>query len=375
MSLAHFGRTCGCIGQGAVIVPDDIPKLGDPLLDVSESTRRVRPWSAYKRMSRATAIAYEALYRSIGDEELREVASRMRDCGSYLRFVRYEDTSGRQPAPIRRLKTMQACHARLCVTCNWRRSRKMQRELSQVTTRYFEEHPDHCAIHLVLTVRNRALSDFTGEVIDDLLDSFDRFMKRRPIQRVVSAHFRALEVTLPKRQSVHGHFHVLIFCPQEAVERGSDLYISQNEWCEFWQESARLPYKPVCYVRRVPVDRVHEVAKYVCKPSDYLTEIGDQGQRGKARWRADPAMVEALHYALRNRRMVAWSRALREIRKALALEEEPDVETEDLTDAGRRDVPAGFEPVCIETYGWLEGAERYGFVKTEALEEDGDDGG
>jgi hypothetical protein len=73
-------------------------------------------------------------------------------------------------------------------------------------------------------------------------------------------------------------------------------------------------------------------------------------------------MVETLHYGLKGRRVVGWSRALVGLRKEMALEDEPDPENEDLIGFDRkRELPEAYESVRVEVYGWDEKGHRYGF--------------
>jgi hypothetical protein len=125
----------------------------------------------------------------------------------------------------------------------------------------------------------------------------------------VRGWFRSLEVAWGE-SGCHPHFHVLLMVPKEYLERRHDLYVAQAEWAEMWQSARRLDYRPVVDIRRVR--NVRELAKYVVKPADYLSYEAAAG------WYADPNKIAALHAALEDRSLVAWSRSFNDVREKLA---------------------------------------------------------
>ncbi|MGA7810838.1 protein rep [Bradyrhizobium sp.] len=115
------------------------------------------------------------------------------------------------------------------------------------------------------------------------------------------------------------HMHILLLVDPNYFSKAHDLYVPQAEWVRMWRECRGLDYAPICDVRRTK--RVSEVTKYVTKSNDYLDEDADG-------WNADPDTIGTLHVALKNRRLIAWSRELSTIRK------EFDMSDDDMSEAG-----------------------------------------
>jgi hypothetical protein len=86
------------------------------------------------------------------------------------------------------------------------------------------------------------------------------------------------------------------------------------------------------------------VPKYVIKPGGYLELTGQQ-------WQCDDRFLETLHYGLAARRMIAWSRPLSPIRKALGFLDTED-QSEDLVDVGEDDDGLEWKVVKVLTYRW-----------------------
>jgi hypothetical protein len=197
---------------------------------------------------------------------------------------------------------------------------------------------------LTLTERNVSAAELGG-TIDRMSKAFSKLRKRAEWLRAVKASFRSVEVSCPAPGEFHPHTHILLFVDETYFAKSRDLYVPQAEWARMWRECRGFDYQPVVDVRRMR--RASEVAKYITKAADYLTEDADG-------WRADPDTIAALHVALKGRRLIAWSRELNAIRKNLGC-----------SDDDMEDVSTGFPPEYVvthrEVYRWNAVTPRRGF--------------
>jgi plasmid rolling circle replication initiator protein Rep len=285
----------------AFVLADRPPKIGEQLFDINDQCR-IRPWRPRREQALAVGAAYQKAFEEVGDCELGDIARRMDRCGSFLEFVCADHPiNGR----ARKLRAAEFCHCRLCPMCNWRRSRKLGTELGQVIE-YLNEHERGLqTAMLTLTVKNVAMGELNA-TLHQMMLGFNRLMKRRRLQQSIVHWYRTLEVTV-KKGMAHPHFHVLVFFNPH-YHRGSARYISQNEFARTWAECLGVSYLPVVDVRRSK--GVNELVKYCTKPDDYM-------RKASAGWIADPGIVQDLHYALKNRRLVGWSQGLIAIRHKL----------------------------------------------------------
>ncbi|EZR65203.1 hypothetical protein W787_02665, partial [Staphylococcus aureus VET1422S] len=62
---------------------------------------------------------------------------------------------------------------------------------------------------------------------------------------------RSTEVTVNKNDgSYNQHMHVLL-CVESKYFRGSENYISQNDWIDFWQKALQVNYRPVANIKAI----------------------------------------------------------------------------------------------------------------------------
>ena len=109
-----------------------------PLIDIN-SNGKVTDWQGKKLRT----IELAESYRRLG---LNSKYFRVRDCGTFLEFRRYQDQS---------LKLNQAnfCKVRLCPMCSWRRSLKIYGQVSKVMNEVSKNN-NYDYIFLTLTTRN-----------------------------------------------------------------------------------------------------------------------------------------------------------------------------------------------------------------------------
>lgn len=250
------------------------------------------------------------------------------------------------------LKLSQAwfCKSKLCPICNWRRSMKYSAQITQIVDVAIARQPKAKFIFLTLTVKNVRGEDL-GDEMTRLTKSFDRLFRRAKVKKAVIGYLRAIEVTYnAERNDYHPHIHVMLMVKASYFKK-SEYYISQEEWTEMWQQSAKLDYKPIVDVRKVKPNQrkakdemdlrgaIIETAKYPTKPIDEMGET--EAQKLK--------VTDDLMKALYRKRQIGFGGLFKEIRKELQLE---DVENGDLihVDEDNDDTTLGTEIVAI--FNW-----------------------
>ena len=247
------------------------------------------------------------------------------------------------------LKAARVCNTRLCPFCEWRRTRVWRARLSEGLSALYSDQPKLRGVFLTLTVKNPRLEDL-GDTLDQMNRAWDRMSRRSFFP--TDLWFRRTEVTVTGRPGLEGftahpHFHVLLLVRPSYFSHG---YIKQTQWQKEWMDSARLNYAPVVDVRSAkkksgtgssPKDdakaSILEAAKYAAKATA-LMELG-------------PAITE-LHWQLKNRRLYAMSKKLREYIKA------GDISPEELMDNDAKPLPEGTE--CMELSAqWFEDSREY----------------
>ncbi|MDN8966539.1 protein rep, partial [Staphylococcus aureus] len=69
--------------------------------------------------------------------------------------------------------------------------------------------------------------------------------------------------------------------------RGSENYISQNDWINLWQKALQVNYRPVANIKAIKPNQkgdkdiqaaIKETSKYSVKSSDFLTDDDERNQ-------------------------------------------------------------------------------------------------
>ena len=286
---------------------DDARKI---LTDKS-STGKQRKWSQYKKQSLSVAEAYRMF------EGAASFSKRMEECGAWLRFLACPSGHGML------LVAAIFCQCRLCPLCQWRRSLIMFHQVKELAHEHIQHFTSDIPLLLTLTVPNVPACELSDH-IGLMQKSWNRLMKRRPVRRVCRAWFRALEITYnAERDDYHPHFHILIMVPKAYFDYARDLYIDREDWLRMWQEVTGMSEITQVDIRRVKKLRkgtavesvAAEVAKYATKPGDYIRELSN------GLCEANAKVLEALHVALRRRRLVAFGGEFKIYRKQLQQQE------------------------------------------------------
>lgn len=331
--------------QGGGLLPDggQLPPLQHhaaiEFLEDCSSSGRKRPWAKYKQQNELLAIAYEQL----GDRK----ADRLRECAKILAFDR-SDSGNLQ------LHSANFCRVRLCPICAWRRSLKIYSQMRKVLASIANSAENPAFLHLVLTVRN-VQGDELSQKIDDLMQSWDRFLRYSGLKNAILGWYRALEVAHninPASRSYdtyHPHFHCILAVPRGYF--GGRMYIPQSGWADLWRRAARLDYLPDIYIHRIDgsaaaaTDAICELAKYTTKPGDYI--IPDD-------WDLSVDAVRVLDPALHRRRLIAFGGLMRDYHRLLNLD---DPEKGDFIHIDSDDL--GIDAAERIIFAWHSGYRQY----------------
>ena len=314
------------------------------------STGKQRKWSQYKKRAMAVSNAYRKFE---GDASF---SKRMGECGAWLRFLVCQAGHGML------LVAAIFCQCRLCPLCQWRRSLIMFHQVKELAHEHVKYYKSDIPLLLTLTVPNVSAKQLS-ERLGLMQKSWNRLMNRNPVKRICRSWFRALEITYnANRDDYHPHFHVLIMVPESYFKRDRDLYIERDEWLWMWQEVTGISEITQVDIRRVKKLRkgtaiesvAAEVAKYATKPGDYVRKLSN------GLCEANAEVVEALHVALRRRRLVAFGGKFKEYRKQLKMQ---DIEQSDMVHISEK------EKICHcricqselvpEMYKWRLGLREY----------------
>jgi hypothetical protein len=189
----------------------------------------------------------------------------------------------------------------------------MRAKMFQTMPQLTKDHPDHRFLFLTLTVANCNIWSLGG-TIEFMYKGWNRMTQRKIWPAV--GYIKSLEVTMPwdcyydeiyigrmgekslnawidrrERQGrfkpgllktevtdeAHPHIHALLMVPSSYFGRN---YLTQSQWTQLWQDTARLDYKPIVNVKAVEsatedgsetARSVLEVVKYTTKPEDMAT--------------------------------------------------------------------------------------------------------
>ena len=277
----------------------DYSTSGEFLQDVS-STGRERPWNERKRQS----IKVSSSYFRLG---YLKKADRMRACGDYLEFKRYNDNT---------LKLWHAsfCKARLCPMCAWRRSLLIYHQVREIMD-YFNGKYEF--LFLTLTVKN-CMYDEIGECLVSLKAGLNRLFRTKEVDAITKGFFYAFEITVNHENlTFHPHIHLCIAVNKSYFKHG---YLKQSEWTDLWKKSCKLDYIPIVHIEKFSGDiekSVAEAAKYTVKPADlvYSDEF------------LQDVVIQSLDDGIYQKRLIGFRGCFLKARKALQLE---DVEKADL---------------------------------------------
>ncbi len=176
---------------------------------------------------------------------------------------------------------------------------------------------------LTLSTRNAIDGDTLEKSLKHLTESFRRLFKYKKVSKNLIGFMRSTEVTVNKNDgSYNQHMHVLL-CVESKYFRGSENYISQNDWINLWQKALQVNYRPVANIKAIKPNQkgdkdiqaaIKETSKYSVKSSDFLTDDDERNQE----------IVNDLEKGLYRKRMLSYGGLLKQKHKILNLDDAED---------------------------------------------------
>ena len=223
------------------------------------------------KIARHKMIAEKANIADLIDKESR--SERIRVCGSMLNFLKERNIVTDEVR--RRLVKANFCDYRFCPMCQWRKARKVCREVLGRLRTINEAHNGVALLFLTLTIKNEPLTELNSTV-KHLSASFNRMQKTQQYKSAVLGSIRAIEFLGDNTEAgeCHPHFHCLLVVNKNYFT--SRDYINFEQWTDLWQRSLRVNYRPVINVQKVKpkgkmsaiVAAALEVVKYSVTSSD-----------------------------------------------------------------------------------------------------------
>lgn len=320
------------------------------ILEDHTSTGRAAPWAEKKQLNEALTRMYRAVNNTRARENLPALLSdrRMNDlesCGSYLEF-------GVNEQGEKRLHRANFCHVRLCPLCQWRRS-LAQFHMTQQQADWIQEHHSGVRyIFLTVTLRNCQPAQLS-QTIDALTRGFSLMVGskrarvnslRARLQGTLLGSSRSIEVTYnSSANTMHPHIHALLaVSPSYFTGAG---YITHEGWQQLWRECVGIDYLP-----QVSIETIDNTARAVAECSKYsakLTNILHAYAHPHDSEQAERAL-EAMHIALRGRRLISLSGCFKDAKAALR-QQDADAR-EDLIHVDGDD--STFRPIEYHLYRW-----------------------
>uniref|UniRef100_UPI001EFB3C25 protein rep n=1 Tax=Mammaliicoccus sp. L-M44 TaxID=2898703 RepID=UPI001EFB3C25 len=265
------------------------------LKDISKSGKQ-RPWKE-KKIDNVS-------YSEILDILKLKKAHNVKQCGSVLEFKPTEE------GYLKLYKTW-FCKSKLCPVCNWRRAMKNIYQAQRVIEEVVKEKPKARWLFLTLSTKNAIDGETLEQSLKHLTKAFDRLSRYKKVSKNLIGFMRSTEVTVNKNDgSYNQHMHVLL-CVESKYFRGSENYISQNEWVDLWQKALQVDYRPVANIKAIKPNKkgdkdiqaaIKETSKYSVKSSDYLTSNQEKNQE----------IVNDLEQGLYRKRMLSYGGLLKQ---------------------------------------------------------------
>ena len=277
------------------------------LKDISKSGKQ-RPWKE-KKIDNVS-------YSEILDILKLKKAHNVKQCGSVLEFKPTEE------GYLKLYKTW-FCKSKLCPVCNWRRAMKNSYQAQRVIEEVVKEKPKARWLFLTLSTKNAIDGETLEQSLKHLTKAFDRLSRYKKVSKNLVGFLRSTEVTVNKNDgSYNQHMHILL-CVESKYFRGSENYISQNEWVDLWQKALQVDYRPVANIKAIKPNKkgdkdiqaaIKETSKYSVKSSDYLTSNQEKNQE----------IVKDLEQGLYRKRMLSYGGLLKQKHKILNLDDAED---------------------------------------------------
>ncbi len=168
------------------------------------------------------------------------VRERVKNCGSFLSFKLYQNSQNLDDFR-RTLSGANFCKHRFCITCAWRKSRKLQLQ-TYATIKALEEQNQrkYAFIFLTLTVPNCPMNELNSTV-KRMSSAFQKLQHRDEWKRAVKGFIRGVEFIgdNTKPGEAHPHFHCLLMVENYYFK--SRYYLKQEQWRKLWSDCYGVP--------------------------------------------------------------------------------------------------------------------------------------
>lgn len=241
---------------------NNINKLELQDLQLSESLKKI---TLHKLIAEKINIAKMV--------EKKSRSERIHCCASMLNFLKERNIVTEEVR--RRLIKANFCDYRFCPMCQWRKARKVCREVLGRLRTIDEAHNGVALLFLTLTIKNEPLTELNSTV-KLLSKAFYRMQQSKQYKSAVYGSIRAIEFLgdNTEKGECHPHFHCLLVVNKNYFK--SRDYINFEEWTALWQRSLRVDYRPIINVQKVKakgkmsaiVAAALEVVKYSVTSSD-----------------------------------------------------------------------------------------------------------
>jgi plasmid rolling circle replication initiator protein Rep len=325
----------------------------EPLIDFKKNGK-IRNWDRKKKRLLAVSDA------CFPDPDLEKYGEKLRNCGTFLEYDACTEL-----LHGKRLVNANFCKCRLCTTCQERRSLVIQSDVSAVTHEHLKRFKTDIPILLTTTVLNEPGENLI-KTIDKMMEAWRKLMQLKKVKRAARSWFRSLELTYNlDRDDYHPHFHAILMVPRNYFRRNNGLYITRDEWLKLWQQCMKddritqLDIR-VFHTRGKKKEAIEaivgEVAKYATKPSSYILE--DENGNHKT----STGIIRNIHFALRNRRLVAYGGVFDKIRREKKID---DAEKDDFVEVDGENASREClcekcqKPLVRERYRWNFWFNRY----------------
>lgn len=251
-----------------------------PSQTLREAYEKGAEWDSHKALAEKRELL-DALEEVLGYRYAHEVSR----CSEVVVLQRRRDNRELTVKPF------ETCKRRWCPVCEWRKSRKRWALLVERLPSLIEKNSPCRFLLLTLTIRNCSISDLP-KTYERMMNGWRRLTNTKTaLGRLwpATAWVRALEITFPKVNEAHPHFHVLL-AVKPSYFKGNE-YVNQLEWTKRWRQALRVGYDPIVDIRCVKplgsklkptalneaLGGLREVSKYVVKPSLYQTQSALKG--------------------------------------------------------------------------------------------------
>lgn len=277
-----------------------------------------------------TANKYEVIYKSTGIPYYNDKAFRIKNCSSYLEFIKIKGSY--------RLVNTNLCRVRMCPMCAYKRSIAVFRNTKEIIDYIAKTYKRPKYLFVTLTVKNVNGEDLS-KALDHLNRSWANLVRQKALKNIILGSIRTIEITYNTSTGLyHPHIHVMLHTSYDLYSGRN--YISQQKLRDMWKSAAGLEYDPIIDIRRVRSNKgkeIAEIAKYAVKPINW-DEVPNQ-------------VLITLDDVLHKRHMITLSGSIREAKKAIKI---TDIEDR------KEWIEAAQDPEAEKIiYTWHFGRNRY----------------